>query len=62
MISAIGKREFKPKSEIMKKNRNCKKIEKKIWRVSKCKEIVALRETPQSLICIIRLLKVCFRR
>ena len=36
--------EFKGKSEIMKRNRNYKKVDKKIWRVSKCKEIVALRD------------------
>ena len=35
--------EFKAKSEIMKMNRNYKKVDKKIWSVLKCKEIVALR-------------------
>ena len=40
MISAM---EFKAKSEIMKMNRNYKKVGKKIWRVLKCKEIVGLR-------------------
>ena len=53
--------ELKAKSEIMKRNRNYKKVDKKIWRVLKCKETVALRDqTLQSLICTIRLLKVCF--
>ena len=33
--------EFKAKSEIMKMNR---KVDKKIWRVVKCKEIVELRD------------------
>ena len=36
--------EFKASSEIMKRNRNYKEGEKKIWRVLKCKEIVALRD------------------
>ena len=36
--------EFKVKSEIMKRNRNYKKVDKKIWRVLKCKEIVTLRD------------------
>ena len=36
--------EFKGKSEIMERNRNYKKVDKKIWRVLKCKEIVALRD------------------
>ena len=36
--------EFKASSEIMKRNRNYKESEKKIWRVLKCKEIVALRD------------------
>ena len=36
--------EFKAKSEIMKMNRNYKKVDKKIWRVLKYKEIVALRD------------------
>ena len=44
MISVIGKKEFKAKSEIVKRNRNCKKVDKKIWRVLKYKEIVALRD------------------
>ena len=35
--------EFKA-SEIMKMNRNHKKVDKKLWRVLKCKEIVALRD------------------
>ena len=34
--------EFKAKSEIMKMNRNYKKVDKKIWRVLKCRDIVAL--------------------
>ena len=34
--------EFKAKSEIMKMNRDYKKVDKKIWRVLKCKEIVVL--------------------
>ena len=33
--------EFKTKSEIMKRNRNSKEVDKKIWRVLECKEIVA---------------------
>ena len=33
--------EFKAKSEIMK--RNYKEVDKKIWRVLECKEIVAVR-------------------
>ena len=36
--------EFKAKSEIMKRNRNYKEVDKKIWRVLKCKEIVTLRD------------------
>ena len=36
--------EFKAKSEIMKRNRNYKNVDKKMWRVLKCKEIVALRD------------------
>ena len=36
--------EFNAKSEMMKRNRNWKKGDKKIWRVLKCKEIVALRD------------------
>ena len=36
--------EFKVKSEIMKRNRNYKKVDKKIWRVLKCEEIVTLRD------------------
>ena len=36
--------EFKAKSEIIKRSRNYKKVDKKIWRVLKCKEIVALRD------------------
>ena len=36
--------EIKAKSEIMKINRNCKKVDKKVWRVLKCKETVALRD------------------
>ena len=36
--------EYKAKSEIMKRNRNYKKVNKKIWRVLKCKETVALRD------------------
>ena len=35
---------FKVKIEIMKRNRNCAKTDKKIWRVLECKEIVALRD------------------
>ena len=38
--------EFKAKSEIMKRNRNYKEIDKKIWRVLKCKvETIMLVET-----------------
>ena len=40
----IRKIEFKGKSEIMKRNRNYKNVDKKIGRVLKCKEIVALRD------------------
>ena len=36
--------EFKAKSEIIKRSRNYKKVDKKIWRVLKYKEIVALRD------------------
>ena len=36
--------EFKAKSEIMKRKRNYKKVDKKIWRVLKCKEIVPPRD------------------
>ena len=36
--------EFKAKSEKMKRNKNYKKVNKKVWRVLKCKEIVALRD------------------
>ena len=50
--------EFKAKSEIMKRNRNHKEFDKKIWRILKCKEIVALH----ILICTIQLFKVCIRR
>ena len=34
--------EFKAKSEIVKMKRDYKKVDKKIWRVLKCKEIVVL--------------------
>ena len=37
------KLEFKAKSEVMKRNRNYKEVDKKIWRVLECKEIVAVR-------------------
>ena len=36
--------EFKAKSEIMKRNRNYKKVDLKIWRILKLKGIVALRD------------------
>ena len=36
--------EFKENNEIMKSNRNYNKVDKIIWRVLKCKEIVALRD------------------
>ena len=36
--------ELKSKSEIMKSSRNYKEVGKKIWRVLKCKEIVAFRD------------------
>ena len=36
------KKEFKAKSEIMKRNMNYKKVDKKVWRVLKCKGIVSL--------------------
>ena len=35
---------FKAKSEIIKINRNYKTVDKKIWRVLKCRDIVALLE------------------
>ena len=35
--------EFKTKSELIKRNKNYKKDDKKIWRIFSCKEIVALR-------------------
>ena len=38
--------EFKAKSELMKMNRNYSKVENKIRRVLKCKEIVALCDFP----------------
>ena len=38
------KMEFNAKSEIMKRNRNYKVVDKKIWRVLKCKEIVTPRD------------------
>ena len=47
--------EIKAKSEIMKRNRNYKKVDKKIWRALNM-------ESLQSLISTIRLLKDCFRR
>ena len=34
--------EFKAESEIMKRNRNYDKVDKKTWRVLKCKGIVVL--------------------
>ena len=39
-----NKIELKAKSEIMKMKRNYKKVYKKIWRVLKSKEIVALHD------------------
>ena len=53
--------EFKTNSEIMKMNRNYQKVDKKIWRVLKCKEIVGLRDFLYN-VCTIRLLKVCYHR
>ena len=47
--------EIKAKSEIMKRNRNYKKVDKKIWRALNM-------ESLQSSISTIRLLKDCFRR
>ena len=38
------KMEIKAKSEIMKRSRNYKGVDEKIWRVLKCKEIVPLRD------------------
>ena len=35
---------FKAKNETVKRNRNYKKVDKKKWRVLKCKEMVALRD------------------
>ena len=32
--------EFKAKTEVVKMNRNYKKVDEKIWRVLKCKQIV----------------------
>ena len=37
--------EFKAESELMKRNRNYKEFAKKVWRIFKCKEIVALRDS-----------------
>ena len=34
--------EFKAKTEMMKRNRNYKKVDVKVWRVLRCKEILAL--------------------
>ena len=58
--------EFKAKSKIMKINRNYKKIDMKIRRVLKCKEIVALRDLQNSAFeslfsQIIRIWKLFFR-
>ena len=36
--------EFKAKTKLMKMNRNYKEVVEKIWRVLKCKQIVALRD------------------
>ena len=36
--------EFKAKSGLMKRDKNCKEVDKKISRFLKCKEIVALRD------------------
>ena len=36
---------FKAKSEAIKMNRNYKIVDKKIWRILKCKEVVALRDS-----------------
>ena len=36
--------EFKAKTKLMKMNRNYKEVDEKIWRVLKCKQIVALRD------------------
>ena len=47
--------EIKAKSEIMKRKRNYKKVDKKIWRALNM-------ESLQSSISTIRLLKDCFRR
>ena len=35
---------FKAKNEIMKRSRDYKEVDKKIWRFLKCKEIVALHD------------------
>ena len=53
--------EFKAKSEIMKINRNYQKVDKKIWRVLKYKEILVLRDFLYK-VCTIRLLKVRYHR
>ena len=58
--------EFKAKSKIMKINRDYKKIDMKIRRVLKCKEIVALRDLQNSAFeslfsQIIRIWKLFFR-
>ena len=36
--------EFKARTKLMKMNRNYKEVDEKIWRVLKCKQIVALRD------------------
>ena len=36
--------EFKAKNEIMKRSRDYKEVDEKIWRFLKCTEIVALRD------------------
>ena len=54
----IRKIELKAESKIIKRNRNDKEVDKKIWRVLKCKEIVALRESLFSQ--IIRIWKLLF--
>ena len=48
--------EFKAKREIMKGNRNYKEVEKKIWRVLKCKEIFA----PRDFLCKFRFVQFGF--
>ena len=51
--------EFKTKRKNNENEQEFKKVDKKIWRVLKCKEIIALRDFLYKvcLICTMRLLK-----